>query len=189
MVRLRLSLGESTKQTPCIGRLDGGTAATRGGDAGGKGNGASRRQSGDQHGRHERFPFEHATYGERLLARSARPGIVGDLTFTLRAPQGFHGSRRADLFPFDGHAEHSPGHVGRCPHTERIDPDPWESEHAFLRPPGIVDIGPRDCRLAAISDPGGVGGVGRLACRLPAGSSGRVPSIAPVSHPRAPAYV
>ncbi len=31
-------------------------------------------------------------------------------------------------------------HVGRSPHPERIDPDTWESEFAFLGRPGMVDI-------------------------------------------------
>jgi pimeloyl-ACP methyl ester carboxylesterase len=31
-------------------------------------------------------------------------------------------------------------HVGRSPHPERIDPDTWESEYAFLTRPGMVDI-------------------------------------------------
>jgi pimeloyl-ACP methyl ester carboxylesterase len=31
-------------------------------------------------------------------------------------------------------------HVGRSPHPERIDPDTWESELAFLARPGMVDI-------------------------------------------------
>jgi len=31
-------------------------------------------------------------------------------------------------------------HVGRSPHPERIDPDTWESEYAFLSRPGMVDI-------------------------------------------------
>jgi len=31
-------------------------------------------------------------------------------------------------------------HVGRSPRPERIDPDTWESEYAFLTRPGMVDI-------------------------------------------------
>jgi pimeloyl-ACP methyl ester carboxylesterase len=31
-------------------------------------------------------------------------------------------------------------HVGRSPHPQRIDPDTWESEYAFLTRPGMVDI-------------------------------------------------
>jgi pimeloyl-ACP methyl ester carboxylesterase len=31
-------------------------------------------------------------------------------------------------------------HVGCSPHPERIDPDTWESEYAFLSRPGMVDI-------------------------------------------------
>ncbi len=31
-------------------------------------------------------------------------------------------------------------HVGRSPEPERIDPDTWESEYAFLTRPGMVDI-------------------------------------------------
>jgi pimeloyl-ACP methyl ester carboxylesterase len=31
-------------------------------------------------------------------------------------------------------------HVGRSPHPERIDPDTWESECAFLARPGMLDI-------------------------------------------------
>lgn len=31
-------------------------------------------------------------------------------------------------------------HVGRSPHPERIDPETWESEYAFLTRPGMVDI-------------------------------------------------
>jgi pimeloyl-ACP methyl ester carboxylesterase len=31
-------------------------------------------------------------------------------------------------------------HVGRSPYPERIDPDTWESEYAFLSRPGMVDI-------------------------------------------------
>lgn len=31
-------------------------------------------------------------------------------------------------------------HVGRSPHPERIDPETWESEYAFLTRPGMIDV-------------------------------------------------
>jgi len=44
---------------------------------------------------------------------------------------------RANLLSFEATRQR---HVGKSPHPERIDPETWESEYAFLSRPGMIDI-------------------------------------------------
>jgi len=44
---------------------------------------------------------------------------------------------RTNLLSFEATRQR---HVGKSPHPERIDPETWESEYAFLSRPGMIDI-------------------------------------------------